>query len=534
MRRKVNILIAVVVFITAGVIGVLQYQKETGWRRLGRQEETWNTRESMDTSKARLRRYEKLKKDYFPEDRPRGVAVWEETVPACTLEEMYNSDLCAVVTVTAGYEENKNYLEAEVENYLYDHTGRYADHLLIKEAVPRAWVFYGRIPANPGQRMVVFLDVDEYGICVGKLIWNYFVTEDGYVVPMTEDYDDGREEDYDYVGMWDYGGYSLEDYLAVLETGYNRQESRRRKEQAIYDYLGQSLELSVIQEINGPQLVSSWEIISEEKRKGTERYRLIALAEELWIQEILQQAVGSRTLTLKREGNDYMVLSDTIVWDSLSEDISGYQKEQIERLEKLAWENYERWKEQQREQTRYERICGIKEVKPVGISSWTEPRPLKPADHEGMMESEQVKLTLEYPEYPLGTGRIYGFLENTSEAIIYYDSPQVEIWKDNAWYRVPYQREIGQLLVQPALPAKTEIGFGENLRNWDYDFPQGKYRIVLYYDRKDGRPAYEKTYDHMVCAEFELRADVALPKFGRINEQSRKEKQAVKRSRTRE
>ena len=143
-------------------------------------------------------------------------------------------------------------------------------------------------------------------------------------------------------------------------------------------------------------------------------------------------------------------------------------------------------------------------------------------------------LTLEYPEYPLGTGRIYGFLENTSEAIIYYDSPQVEIWKDNAWYRVPYQREIGQLLVQPALPAKTEIGFGENLRNWDYDFPQGKYRIVLYYDRKDGRPAYEKTYDHMVCAEFELRADVALPKFGRINEQSRKEKQAVKRSRTRE
>ena len=174
------------------------------------------------------------------------------------------------------------------------------------------------------------------------------MTEDGYVVPMTEDYDDGREEDYDYVGMWDYGGYSLEDYLAVLETGYNRQESRRRKEQAIYDYLGQSLELSVIQEINGPQLVSSWEIISEEKRKGTERYRLIALAEEVWIQEILQQAVGSGTLTLKREGNDYMVLSDTIVWDSLSEDISGYQKEQIERLEKLAWENYERWKEQQR------------------------------------------------------------------------------------------------------------------------------------------------------------------------------------------
>ena len=56
MRRKVNILIAVVVFITAGVIGVLQYQKETGWRRLGRQEETWNTRESMDTSKARLDR----------------------------------------------------------------------------------------------------------------------------------------------------------------------------------------------------------------------------------------------------------------------------------------------------------------------------------------------------------------------------------------------------------------------------------------------------------------------------------------------
>ena len=51
MRRKVNILIAVVVFITAGVIGVLQYQKETGWRRRGRQEETWNTRESMDTSK---------------------------------------------------------------------------------------------------------------------------------------------------------------------------------------------------------------------------------------------------------------------------------------------------------------------------------------------------------------------------------------------------------------------------------------------------------------------------------------------------
>ena len=45
MRRKVNILIAVVVFITAGVIGVLQYQKETGWRRLGRQEETWNTRD---------------------------------------------------------------------------------------------------------------------------------------------------------------------------------------------------------------------------------------------------------------------------------------------------------------------------------------------------------------------------------------------------------------------------------------------------------------------------------------------------------
>ncbi len=537
-RRKIGILAmaAIAVLIILGSICFLLLQNKVGskgeWKTRGKEEETWNTRESLDTSRARSKRYEKLKKDYFPEDRPRGVSVWEEGVPACTLGDMYQSDLCAIITVTAGYEEDKNYFEAEAEQYIYDRTGRYADQLLIKETVLKPFVFYGRIPAEEGQRMVVFLDVDDYGICIGKLIWNYFVSEDGYVVPMTEDYDDEREEDEEYVGMWDYGGYALEDYLAVLQNGYHIQERQERKKWAIYEYLGHALELSVVQKLNGPKLVSAWEIVSEE----TERFEVIALAEEIWVKDVLQQAIGSGTLTLKREGNDYTVLSDTIVWNPIvtesgqaeAAEEDNLEEEQTKRLEQLAWENYEEWKRLEREENRYERIRAFKEVKPVGITSRTEWFPLELADHTGMSESDDVRLTLEYPAYPLGTGGIYGILENTGEAIIYYGSVEIEVWKEGIWYSIPHHRGIGQLLMQPALTGRTESGFGENLRSWEYDFPQGRYRIVVGYYVEDGRPSYEKTYDHMVCAEFELRVDVEPTRFGKLSEQSQKEKQAIK------
>ncbi len=545
-RRKIGILAmsAAVVLIILGSICLLLLPNKADskgeWRTLSREEATWNTRESLDTSKERFKRYGKLKKNYFSQDRPKGVSVWEKGIPACTLGDMYQSDLCAVITVTAGYEEDKNYFEAEAEQYIYDRTGRYADHLFVKDAPARAMSFFGRIPAEEGQRMAVFLDVDNYGICTGKLIWNYFVSEDGYVVPMTEDYDDGREEDEEYVGMWDYGGYALEDYLAVLQTGYHLQESQERKKWAIYEYLGHALELSAVQKINGPQLVSAWEMIPEEtgerKEEGkesnegkTERFQVIALAEEVWINEVLQQRTGSGSLTLKREGNDYKVLSDTIVWNPIimeNGQAETSEEEQKERLEKLVWKNYEEWKEREKEQSRYERICAIKEVKPVGILSQAKRLPLESATDDGAEESSQVKLTMEYPVYPLETTRIYGFVENTGETDIYYFNQAIDVWKDGLWHRIPYRREVESLKGAEVL-ARTDDAYMGNLRMWDYDFPQGRYRVVLCYWGEDSSADEKESY-YRVCAEFELRADAKLPEFGELGRQSRKEKRAIR------
>jgi len=168
-RRKIGILAmsAAVVLIILGSICLLLLPNKADskgeWRTLSREEATWNTRESLDTSKERFKRYGKLKKNYFSQDRPKGVSVWEKGIPACTLGDMYQSDLCAVITVTAGYEEDKNYFEAEAEQYIYDRTGRYADHLFVKDAPARAMSFFGRIPAEEGQRMAVFLDVEASG-----------------------------------------------------------------------------------------------------------------------------------------------------------------------------------------------------------------------------------------------------------------------------------------------------------------------------------------------------------------------------------
>ncbi len=371
--------------------------------------DTWNTKESIDTSRERLERYERLKQRYFPENSPHGCYIWAEEAPALPLQSMLGSDICAVVTVTKGREQqsienreatDKFYsayrelvgkpgeeplnpeqltellqkkpslmweillheweekFEVKVDEYLYDRTGRYADTLTIQKKLDSAWWHYGAIPGYKGLRMVVFLRVENSGNGISDLRWNYFISDDGYVVPMTENYADYRLNDDEYVGMWDYGGYRLEDYLEVVRTGYNGLESEKSHNQAIYEYLNRRLTPSVIQTINGSEITSAWEIVAEETEGEIRRYQMVALTEDFWIDEVLQQAIGIGTLEVGREkdGIGYTVKADDMEWREVDlekgELIGSFSEEALARLEEALEEAEiasEWWIREQRE-----------------------------------------------------------------------------------------------------------------------------------------------------------------------------------------
>ena len=340
--------------------------------------ESWNTRESIDSSKERLARYEKLKQQYFPEDSPHGHYIWAEEAPALPLWSMFGSDICAVVTVTKGCEQSalesrnlrdetidilnsayrelngnpgaehlnpeqvllllqqrpslmwelpaygeKESFEVEVEEYLFDRTGRYQKNFSIEAENGSVWYSFGRIPAYKGLRMVVFLETADSGNGIGNLCWNFFISEEGYIVPMTEEY--GSYQQYlsvedEYVGMWDYGGYRLEDYLEVVRLGYHAWARERNCSWTIYEYLNQKLTPAAVQPINGSVITSAWKVIFKEKEGETERYQLVALVEDFWIDEVLQQVIGVGTLELEREkgGDEYTVKTDALEWQEMN------------------------------------------------------------------------------------------------------------------------------------------------------------------------------------------------------------------------
>ncbi len=396
-----------------------------------------------ERTEEQIAHYAELKKRYYPKFMPTGVEVnFFEDPKLPSLEGICgNREICAVVTVTEGYERmpqrelcsayqeqfgdpgaevlsqeqvlrlleaepglmwrleyERELFEVDVEEYLYDRTGCYLDHLTIQPA-SKFLGGYGHIPAYQGLRMVVFLQVEAFDYCSTDLAWSYILTEDGCVVPMTEEFGNykedyqelrqrveeaetsgngqtggsGQEENgrtrqaEDYREMVEFGGCRLAEYAEAVKLANRNWEKREKRDQAIYDYLNQRLVPEVVK-FNGSKISSAWRLLMEKKGKKREAYRLVAVVEDIWVDEILQKTRCAGMLELEWDGEGYTIIDDTLEWDieepeQLSEEnrawIIGLGSSWEDVISGLEWEatsGLSSWEGKQREEKRYEEM----------------------------------------------------------------------------------------------------------------------------------------------------------------------------------
>ncbi len=241
-----------------------------------------------------------------------------------SLEETpYFYDICAVVKVTDGMEDSlgekwrkdpkqiwdASYekINVEVEEYVFDKTGNYFESLVIRALPVTIWADekqWRKIYAYTGERLFLFITVIGSGLCQAEASWGYIVTENNYLVPLTDNY---SEE------MNSYGGRKVDVYKEDLLEEWETYQAEKNYERAICHAI-----LQDTGEINWENEQCGYVVLKEEE-KGEGEVQVSLLFMKSQFDEtgecVGEQKEGVMELTLKKEGTEYEIGSCKIAYE---------------------------------------------------------------------------------------------------------------------------------------------------------------------------------------------------------------------------
>lgn len=155
--------------------------------------------------------------------------------------------------------------------------------------------------------------------------------------------------------------------------------------------------------------------------------------------------------------------------------------------------------------------------------------PLEKAIPGEELEPELFELKTEYEAYSPETTQIYCILTSHEERQIYYGCQTgMEVLLDGEWYTLPYGENAFFNCVLHGANIEGEWVYEEvSLLRFDYEFPEGTYRVVFPCCLDEYEPSQGKTFDRVLYAEFQIQKDAERLVFDDIRTQSLEPEQAI-------
>ena len=263
-------------------------------------------------------------------------------------------DMCAVIKVTKGMEDSlgdawhgdpreiwkAEYkdIDVEVEEYLYDKTGNYFTNLTLRDRNVAKWE---RIYAYTGERLLIFMNVLGSGLCQATAAWGYIITEQGYLVPLTDRYHEAMNE---------YGGRKLnvlrQDILHTWETD--------REEKSLYYTISTSL-MEFVKE-PGKEIYCSFVPVKKEEKEDSTIQVAVWFERKLCGEDGLPLKEGKEgilELVLKKKEQEYRVFSLLGYYLEERKDKKGWQsfvtEEEMKVIEQISKDSESEWYYQKKE-----------------------------------------------------------------------------------------------------------------------------------------------------------------------------------------
>lgn len=131
---------------------------------------------------------------------------------------------------------------------------------------------------------------------------------------------------------------------------------------------------------------------------------------------------------------------------------------------------------------------------------WPEPTT---TEYAGWMSSEEVRVTLEYDEYPAGTEEFDCRIQNNSEdAVSFIPEIEVEVYLEGEWKSLEDKHHTPYSLLIRTIGPEDECTEIVDLDRSAWDFMPGRYRICVEYGVGDLHQGWSS--DHAAVTEFEI------------------------------
>ena len=126
------------------------------------------------------------------------------------------------------------------------------------------------------------------------------------------------------------------------------------------------------------------------------------------------------------------------------------------------------------------------------------------ADHADETEDTTLSAVMEYPSYPSGTDTICFTLRNNSNNYTHYSHQYgLEVLLDEVWYTIPLRVGVVFTMELRGVRPHESESLSELFKTYNYDFPEGRYRLVVNYCIGEFQPSVDGF--NMVCfSEFDI------------------------------
>ena len=135
---------------------------------------------------------------------------------------------------------------------------------------------------------------------------------------------------------------------------------------------------------------------------------------------------------------------------------------------------------------------------------WPEPTP---TEYAKWPSNEDVRVTLEYDEYPAGTEEFDCRIQNNSEdAVSFIPEIEVEVYLEGEWKSLEDKHHTPYSLLIRTIGPEDECTEIVDLDRSAWDFMPGRYRVCVAYSLGEQKNYKEYRFDHVAVVEFEIHA----------------------------